>query len=130
MDDVVICDGASERIELDLEYPSNTYLYRWVLPDLSIVMSVNPELLASQIGAYSVTVSNLDGSCLTTQNFEVFASEGPTISMEDITVVEATSVNSITIFESNLGSANYEFKLVDESGVLVSGYQDEGYFGN
>ena len=130
VDDVVICDGASERIELDLEYPSNTYLYRWVLPDLSIVMSVNPELLASQIGAYSVTVSNLDGSCLTTQNFEVFASEGPTISMEDITVVEATSVNSITIFESNLGSANYEFKLVDESGVLVSGYQDEGYFGN
>jgi gliding motility-associated-like protein len=50
--------------------------------------------------------------------------------MEDITVVEATSNNSIFILESNLGFSNYEFKLIDENGFLVSGYQDEGYFDN
>ena len=66
---------------------------------------------------------------LFSQPFEVFESEGPTISMDNITIVEGTSNNSITIDEAALGSANYEFKLIDENGNLVSGYQDIGYFG-
>jgi gliding motility-associated-like protein len=130
VDDIVICDGSSELLELDLEYPSNLYNYSWVLPNLDTYFSALPEISVSQTGPYSVTVTNPDGSCANTQSFEVLASEGPTLSMEDITVVEATSNNSILILESNLGSANYEFKLIDENGLLVSGYQDEGYFGN
>ena len=130
VDDIVICDGSSELLELDLDYPSNMYNYSWVLPNLDTYFSALPEISVSQTGLYSVTVTNPDGSCANTQSFEVFASEGPTLSMEDITVVEATSNNSILILEPNLGSANYEFKLIDENGLLVSGYQDEGYFGN
>ena len=130
VDDIVICDGSSELLELDLEYPSNVYNFSWVLPNSDTYFSALPEISVSQTGFYSVTVTNPDGSCANTQSFEVLASEGPTLSMEDITVVEATSNNSILILESNLGSANYEFKLIDENGLLVSGYQDEGYFGN
>ena len=130
VDDIVICNGSTEYLELDLEYPSNTYNYSWLLPNSDTYFSVLPEITVSQVGIYSVTVTNLDGSCTNTQNFEVFTSEGPTVSMEDITVVEATSNNSIFILEANLGSANYEFKLIDENGLLVSGYQEEGYFGN
>jgi gliding motility-associated-like protein len=130
VEDLVICDGSIEYLELDLEYPSNTYNYSWLLPNLDTYFSVLPEISIDQTGLYSVTVTNLDGSCSNTQSFEVFASEGPTLSLEDITVVEATSNNSISILESNLGSSNYEFKLVDENGLLVAGYQDNGYFGN
>ena len=130
VEDLVICDGSIEYLELDLEYPSNTYNYSWLLPNLGVYSSTLPEISISQIGLYSVTVTNLDGSCANTQNFEVFASEGPTLSMADITVVEGGSNNSIFILEANLGSANYEFKLIDEDGLLVAGYQDEGYFDN
>ena len=129
VDDVVICDGSSELIELELEDDFSPFNFEWILPDLSIVNTTQPLLSVAQIGVYEVVVTNLNGSCAFSQRFEVFASEGPTISMEDISVVEGTSSNSITIDESALGSANYEFKLVDENGVLVSGYQDQGYFG-
>ena len=130
VEDIVICNGSSELLELDLEYPTNSYNYSWLLPNLDTYFSVLPEISIGQTGLYSVTVTNLDGSCSNTQSFEVFASEGPTLSLEDITVIEATSNNSISILESNLGLSNYEFKLVDENGLLVAGYQDDGYFGN
>ena len=127
---IIICDGASELLELDLDYPSNIYDYTWLLPSMDTYFSASPEITVTQTGLYSVTVTNSNGSCSSTQSFEVLASEGPTLSMEDITVVEATSNNSIFILESNLGFSNYEFKLIDENGFLVSGYQDEGYFDN
>ena len=128
VEDIIICDGASELLELDLEYPSNRYNYSWLLPSMNTYLSTSPEITITQTGLYSVTIANPNGSCSITQSFEVLASEGPTLSMEDITVVEATSNNSIFILESNLGSSNYEFKLIDENGFLVSGYQDDGYF--
>ena len=130
VDDTTICDGASELLALDLEAPSNSYSYSWLLPNLNTFTSTSPEIVVSQTGLYSVTVSNLNGSCSNTQNFEVLASEGPTLTMEAISVVEASSNNSISILEASLGSSNYEFKLIDENGYLVGGYQDEGYFGN
>lgn len=129
VDDIVICDGSSERIQLDMEDTSSSFNYAWTLPDSSITNTLQPELDVTQIGVYEVTVTNLNGSCSFSQAFEVFESEGPSISMDDITIVEGTASNSITIDEAALGSSNYEFKLVDENGNLVSGYQDMGYFG-
>jgi gliding motility-associated-like protein len=82
----------------------------------------------SQLGEYQVSVANLNGSCEVIQSFQVFESEPPTITAANITVVEGTSNNSITIDEAALGSANYEFELIDENGNLVAAYQDLGYF--
>ena len=129
VDDIVICDGSSELIQLNMENSSTSFNYTWTLPDSSITNTLQPELDVTQIGVYDITVTNLNGSCSFSQPFEVFESEGPTISMDNITIVEGTSNNSITIDEAALGSANYEFKLIDENGNLVSGYQDIGYFG-
>ena len=129
VDDVVICDGSSELIQLNLENPSEEFNFQWVLPDNSVINTSDPELLVSQIGAYEVSAINLNGSCSFSQNFQVFESEGPSITLDDITIVEGTSNNSILIDESALGSANYEFKLIDENGFLVSGFQDDGFFG-
>ena len=128
VEDVVICDGTSELIELDLEAPALNFNYQWTLPDLSVRITSQPELLASQIGEYQVTISNFNGSCSRSQFFEVFESEPPSITLEDITIVEGTSNNSILVDEAALGNVNYEFELVDENGNLVAAYQEEGYF--
>jgi len=129
VDDIVICDGSSQLIQLNMEDSSSSFNYTWTLPDSTIVNTLQPELDVAQIGVYNISVTNLNGSCFFSQPFEVFESEGPSISMDNITIVEGTSNNSITIDEAALGSANYEFKLIDENGNLVSGYQDIGYFG-
>ena len=128
VEDVVICNGTSELIELDLEDPTLNFNYQWTLPDLSVINTTQPELVASQLGDYQVTVSNLNGSCSRSQFFEVFESEPPSITLENITIVEGTSNNSIVVDEAALGSANYEFELVDENGNLVAAYQDAGNF--
>ena len=128
VEDVVICNGTSELIELDLEDPTLNFNYQWTLPDLSVINTTQPELVASQLGEYQVTVSNLNGSCSQSQFFEVFESEPPSITLENITIVEGTSNNSIVVDEAALGSANYEFELVDENGNLVAAYQDAGNF--
>ncbi|MBT7851319.1 MAG: T9SS type B sorting domain-containing protein [Formosa sp.] len=129
VDDIVICDGSSQLIQLNMEDSSSSFKYTWTLPDSTVVNTLKPELDVAQIGVYNISVTNLNGSCFFSQPFEVFESEGPSISMDNITIVEGTSNNSITIDEAALGSANYEFKLIDENGNLVSGYQDIGYFG-
>ena len=129
VDDIVICDGSSQLIQLNMEDSSSSFKYNWTLPDSTVVNTLQPELDVAQIGVYNISVTNLNGSCFFSQPFEVFESEGPSISMDNITIVEGTSNNSITIDEAALGSANYEFKLIDENGNLVSGYQDIGYFG-
>jgi len=129
VDDIVICDGSSQLIQLNMEDSSSSFKYTWTLPDSTVVNTLQPELDVAQIGVYNISVTNLNGSCFFSQPFEVFESEGPSISMDNITIVEGTSNNSITIDEAALGSANYEFKLIDENGNLVSGYQDIGYFG-
>ena len=128
VDDVVICDGTSELIELDIEAPTLNFNYEWILPDLSVVSTTQPELMASQLGEYQVAVSNLNGSCMVFQSFEVFESEPPSITLDNITIVEGTSNNSIVVDEGALGSSNYEFELVDENGNLVAAYQDSGNF--
>ena len=128
VEDVVICGGDSELIQLDLQSSTTNYQYVWDLPDSSIVETSQPELWVNQLGLYQVTVSNLNGSCSFSQFFEVFESDGPTISMDDIIIVEATSNNSIFINETSLGSSNYEFQLIDENGNILGPYQDQGYF--
>ena len=128
VEDVVICNGDSQSIVLDLEASFSEFNYQWILPDLSTVETTQPELLVSQLGSYQVTVTNLNGSCSQTQIFDVFESQGPSISMEDIAIVQGTPNNSISIDEAALGTANYEFELIDENGNLVAPYQDQGYF--
>ena len=128
VDDVVICGGDFELIQLDLENPTINYEFSWELPNNDIVNNFQPELLIAQSGFYQVTVTNLDGSCSFSRSFEVFESEGPNISIDDILIVEGTSNNSIFIDESSLGNSNYEFQLIDENGNLISMYQDQGYF--
>ena len=63
VDDIVICDGSSELIQLNMENSSTSFNYTWTLPDSSITNTLQPELDVTQIGVYDITVTNLNGSC-------------------------------------------------------------------
>ncbi len=128
VDDTVICDGIPETVILHLDFPSISYNYMWLRPDGTMLTTTVNTLNVNLPGNYEVTVSNQNGSCPTSAQFEVSVSQSPMISVDDITVIEASSNNSIFINELSLGSANYQFMLVDQSGEVIAPYQDEGYF--
>ncbi len=105
---------------------SETYTYEWVYED-GTVLSNAPVLTVATPGTYSVTLSKTDGTgCSRTREIFVNASELSTITSKDVSIVQLTDNNSITIDYSNnnLGLGDYEFALDHISGA----YQDNPYF--
>ncbi len=104
--------------------PSETFTYEWV-NDTGISLSNNPTLTVSTPGTYFITLTKTDGTgCSRTRDVFVNASELATITRDDITIVDISDNNSITINETNLGLGDYEYALDDE----FSSYQDEPFF--
>jgi gliding motility-associated-like protein len=111
--------------ELDI---STSYSYEWVYQD-GTVLSTAPTLTVSTPGIYTITLTKTDGTaCSQTKTVIVNASDFARISLNDITIVEMSDNNSITInnINNNLGLGDYEFALDDEFGW----YQDAPYFEN
>ncbi len=105
---------------------SEMYDYEWVYED-GAMLSNEPTLTVSTPGTYYVTLTKTDGtSCSRTREIFVNASELATVTMDDITVIDVSSNNTVTIDTNNLGQGDYEFSLDDE----FSFYQDEPVFEN
>lgn len=103
-----------------------TFDYEWVYED-GTVLSKEPTLTVSIPGIYSITLTKTDGTgCSRTRDIFVNASELATITLKDITIVDNSESNSITINTAHLGLGDYEFALGDE----FSMYQDSPYFNN
>ena len=70
--------------------------------------------------------NNVDNMCYTDASFTIAVPAKATINMEDITIVELSDNNSITINNenNNLGNVEYEFALDDRFGL----FQDEPFF--
>jgi len=101
-----------------------TYTYEWVYED-GTILSNNSTLTVSIPGTYSITLTKTDGTgCSRTRDVFVNASEIATITLNDISIVDVSDNNSITINEANLGLGDYEYALDDE----FSFYQDEPFF--
>src|SRR5690606_38323110 len=81
----------------------------------------------SEPGTYTVIATSTDFGCESFPVvFPVVESAIATITSDDVTIVEFSNNNSITIATDNLGIGNYEFSLDDSSGT----YQDEPVFNN
>ncbi|MBD0832063.1 T9SS type B sorting domain-containing protein [Aestuariibaculum sediminum] len=82
-------------------------------------------------GNYSVTLTNPATLCSTTKSVIVKASELATITQDDITVVDISDHNSVTINNpSSLGSGTYQFALESKDGLVIFPYQDQPVFNN
>ncbi|MBE0424144.1 MAG: T9SS type B sorting domain-containing protein [Lutibacter sp.] len=101
------------------------YTYEWKNENGTVVGS-NPFLEISAAGNYSVIATSIEGCESFSKTVKAIPSVIATITQNDITVVDDSANNSITINTNNLGIGDYEFSFNDPYGV----YQDEPYFQN
>jgi len=124
---IVCLNGPNLTIEV--ERTGAVYTYEWLAPDGTI--TTNDELTVSSGGLYTVTATTTNGTgCSRTRTIQVNESIIATITENDITVVDDSDNNSITIDNStdNLGIGDYEFALADTDGNIIKNYQDEPLF--
>jgi len=134
---IVCSSDPTFTVELDPNELNNAeifnYEWKWTSLDNSIVNQflpdTTPTLTISTAGTYHVTLTKTDGTgCSRTKSVFVNASDLATITLNDITIVDISDNNTITINNdnNNLGLGDYEFSLDNE----FSHYQDEPFFKN
>ncbi|MEN3324505.1 T9SS type B sorting domain-containing protein [Mariniflexile soesokkakense] len=117
---VVYCLGSSP-ITLATFNTKGNYTYQWK-NDTGQVISDLPYVEVNSGGLYTVVATSSKG-CDADLSILVKESDLATITYEDITVIENSENNSISI-NANLGIGDYEFSLDNKNGF----YQDEPYF--
>ncbi len=114
---IVCSSNPSFTVTLDpLEKnPSERFDYKWVYN--GAILSVAPTLTVSNPGTYFITLTKTDGTnCSKTKEIVVSSSEKAIINLKDITIVDDSDNNTITInnASNNLGRGDYEFALDDD----------------
>ncbi len=125
---IVCSSGPTFTVVLDPKEvnTAETYNYEWGYGD-GAILSNEPTLTVSTPGTYYITLTKTDGTnCSRTREIFVNASELATVTLDDITVIDVSNNNTVTIDTKNLGQGDYEFSLDDE----LSFYQDEPIFKN
>ena len=114
-------------IVLETFNPEGNYLYEWTI-ESGIVVSAAPTATVNSGGTYSVIATSVFGCQSFPETFNVVESAIADIGLDDITILDFSDNNSITInnADNNLGIGDYEFLLNDEFGS----YQDEPFFDN
>ncbi|MDO7138764.1 T9SS type B sorting domain-containing protein [Algibacter lectus] len=108
----------------------DSFTYEWYFED-GTFLSNQPTLdHVSAAGTYSVTLTKTDGTgCSRTRDIIVTASESANITQDDVTIVDISNNNSVTIDTTNLGSGDYEYALREEGSNFIT-YQAEPVFTN
>ena len=114
-----------EPIQLITFNPSGNFTYEWTDSNGTII-STSPAATVIIGGTYTVIATSVYGCESFPETYTVVESSIADIGNDDITIVELSDNNSITINNSNnnLGIGDYEFALDDISGP----YQNEPYF--
>jgi gliding motility-associated-like protein len=115
------------NLTIRVENPADTYDYVWTDPNGNNI--VGSFLTISSGGLYSITATMTDGTnCSRTRTIQVNESIIATITQDDVTIVDDSDNNSITIDPTNLGIGDYEYALTDQNNVFVRSYQDSPLF--
>ncbi|MDU8886404.1 T9SS type B sorting domain-containing protein [Yeosuana sp. MJ-SS3] len=114
-----------EPIVLITFNPNDNYSYEWTDSSGSVV-SNSPTAVVMTGGTYTVIATSSFGCESFPVEFTVVESSVADIGNDDVTIVELSDNNSITInnTNNNLGIGDYEFAIDDISGP----YQDEPFF--
>lgn len=127
IDDTSIYCLNGNPIVLSTFNPQDNYSYEWT-NETGTVISAESMATVNSGGTYSVMATSVYGCQSLPETFIVVESSIADISLEDITVVDFSDNNTISInnANNNLGIGNYEFVLDDPNGE----YQDEPFFEN
>lgn len=115
-------------LTLEIQSSSSVYDYTWE-DDQGTVFN-GEEIQIRRGGTYLVTAMTTDGSdCSRTEEILVQESSIASITRDDITIVDDSDNNSITIDPTNLGIGDYEYAIQNDSGFETP-FQDEPFFEN
>ncbi|GAA4816760.1 T9SS type B sorting domain-containing protein [Litoribaculum gwangyangense] len=93
-------------------------------------LSNDSNITISNPGTYTITLTKTDGTgCSRTREVFVDASELATITQDDITIVDLSENNSVTVDTTNLGRGDYEFALREDGSNFIV-YKEEPFFDN
>lgn len=134
---IVCSSDPTFSIQLEpLEFNSSeTFDYEWLWTSLDGTttdqfISNDRTITISTPGTYTITLSKTDGTgCSSAREIYVDASELATITQKDMTIVDLSENNSVTIDTTNLGMGDYEYALQEEGSTFIV-YQDEPFFDN
>lgn len=129
----ILCDtspGSSIVLEVYSKSDASDVSYIWRNKQQDI-LGTEETLEVTDAGSYFISLIKKEGSnCELTREIIVRYSSVASISLEAIVVTEDGEANSIFIPVSNseLGSGDYEFSLLDEQGITAYFYQDSPLF--
>jgi gliding motility-associated-like protein len=110
-------------LTLFIENPDAVYDYVWTAPNGDEFPGVE-EITIESGGLYTVTATTTNGTdCSRTREIQVNESIIATITDADVTIVDDSDNNSITIDPTNLGIGDYQYALINENGVQTA-FQD------
>ena len=116
-------------LTLFVENPAAVYDYVWTAPNGDEFPGVD-EITIESGGLYTVTATTTNGTlCTRTREIQVNESIVATITDADVTIVDDSENNSITIDPTNLGIGDYQYALINEDGIQTT-YQDIPLFEN
>ena len=115
-------------LTLFVENPAAVYDYVWTAPNGN--ESFGSQITIESGGLYTVTATTTNGTlCTRTREIQVNESIVATITDADVTIVDDSENNSITIDPTNLGIGDYQYALINEDGIQTS-FQDIPLFEN
>ena len=104
------------------------YTYEWKNESGNTV-STNSEAFISSAGEYTVIATSKVGCTSFPRTIIIEGSSIASLFLSDVTVIDDSDNNSITIDTTNLGIGDYEFAIQKEN-EFIGFYQDEPYFDN
>ena len=115
-------------LTLFVENPAAVYDYVWTAPNGN--ESFGSQITIESGGLYTVTATTTNGTlCTRTREIQVNESIVATITDADVTIVDDSENNSISIDPTNLGIGDYQYALINEDGNQTS-FQDIPLFEN
>ena len=117
-------------LTLFTEFPDAVYDYVWTDPN-GVEIGFDDEITIKSGGLYTVTATTTDGTdCSRTKEILVNESIIATITDADVTIVDDSDNNSITIDPTNLGIGDYQYALINEKNGVTTAFQDTPVFEN